>query len=262
MPKPKKPIPSVEPLTAVTPEKFGNFRQKPEGEPVDVAAIRAKIKAFLDTKDDKGRRIGSIACGVYAFYDYDGEPIYIGQTYEGFGVRLGRHLTGRRSDAVAKNVLDPFEVAEVRVWPMDLSHLSKPGMENDPVVRKAVQKAKKAELDRAEYTLYLKVIEESSFKAVLNEEIPKKTATVSLPQDYRDRIIPDDIFPQRKHPDVRIARRASTIAALARVISERRVGKRLRTILLTQAKRLESLAEKRLSDFSGIPDEPDFESEG
>ena len=36
----------------------------------------------------------------------------------------------------------------------------------------------KADLDRAEYTLYLKVIEESSFKAVLNEAIPKKTVSV------------------------------------------------------------------------------------
>ena len=29
-------------------------------------------------------RRGHFRCGVYAFYDYDGEPIYIGQTYEGF----------------------------------------------------------------------------------------------------------------------------------------------------------------------------------
>lgn len=207
--------------------------------------------------DASGQRIGSIKCGVYAFYDYDGEPIYIGQTYEGFGTRLGRHLTGRRSDAVAKHVLDPFEVAEVRVWPMDLSHLSDPNAKNDPVAQKAETKAKKAELNRAEYTLYLKVIAESSFKAVLNEEIPRVTATILLPPDYKWRIIPADIFPQRKHPDIRIARRASTIAALARVISERKVGKRLRTILLTQAKRLESLASKRLADFAGTPDVPD-----
>ena len=214
---------------------------------MDVAAIRGEIQAFLATVDAKGQRIGSIKCGVYAFYDYDGEPIYIGQTYEGFGIRLGRHLTGRRSDAVAKNVLDPFEVAEVCVWPMDLSHLSKEDM--------------KAELNRAEYTLYLKVIEESSFKAVLNEQLPGKTDLITLPTAFKRRIIPADIFPQRKHPDIRIARRASTIAALARVISERKVGKRLRAILLTQAQRLESLASQRLADFAGVADESDEEVE-
>ena len=211
--------------------------------------------------DAKGQRLGSIKWGVYAFYDYDGEPIYIGQTYEGFSSRLGRHLTGRRSDAVAKNVLDPFEVAEVCVWPMDLSHLCHPDAKTDQKAKKAEVKAIRAELDRAEYTLYVKVVEESSFKAVLNEAIPKRTDMIKLPCDYRCRIIPDEIYPQRKHPDIRIARRAGTIAALARVISERKVGKRLRTILLTQAQRLESLAAKRLADFSGAADEGEDENE-
>lgn len=244
------------------PGNSANPKRKPEGEPADVAAINGEIQKFLATLDAKGHRIGSIKWGVYAFYDYDGEPIYIGQTYEGFAVRLGRHLTGRRSDAVAKNVLDPFEVAEVRVWPMNLSHLSHSDGKADAEAKKATVKAIKSELDRAEYTLYLKVIEESSFKAVLNEAIPKKTDTITLPLDYRCRIIPADIFPQRKHPDIRIARRASTIAALARVISERKVGKRLRTILLTQAQRLESLAAKRLGEFAGVVDEGEEETEG
>jgi len=72
---------------------------------------------------------------------------------------------------------------------------------------------------------------------------------VELSESYRRRIIPEDIFPHRKHPDVRIARRASTIASLARVISERKVSKGLRQTLLTQARRLERLAEERLRDF-------------
>jgi hypothetical protein len=72
---------------------------------------------------------------------------------------------------------------------------------------------------------------------------------IELPKGYRKRIIPDDIFPHRKHPDTRIARRASTIASLARVISERKVSKGLRQTLFTQARRLESLAEARLKDF-------------
>lgn len=214
-----------------------------EGQPGDVAAIRAHIQAFLKTPDGSGRTIGAAQCGVYAFYDYDGEPIYIGQTYEGLGARIGRHLTNQRTDAVAMNVLDPFEVAEICVWPLNLSPLSKP--------------EKKHQLDRAEYTLYLKVIEESSFKAVLNEKKPRVTDIIQLPASFRGKIIPDDIFPQRKHPDVRIARRANTIAALARVISERKVTKALRTTLLTQAMRLERLASQRLADFALQPDEPE-----
>lgn len=251
----------TEPSATALPAKAAKASQKREGEPADVAAINGEIQKFLATLDAKGQRIGSIKWGVYAFYDYDGEPIYIGQTYEGFSVRLGRHLTGRRSDAVAKNVLDPFEVAEVRVWPMDLSHLLHPDAKTDNETKKAMVKAIRAELDRAEYTLYLKVVEESSFKAVLNEAVPKKTNTITLPPDYGCRIIPAEIYPQRKHPDIRIARRASTIAALARVISERKVGKRLRIILLTQAQRLESLAAKRLADFAGSADESDEETE-
>jgi hypothetical protein len=55
---------------------------------------------------------------------------------------------------------------------------------------------------------------------------------------------------QTKHPDTRIARRASTIANLACVISERNVSKGLRPTLLTQAQRLEQLAARRLADFA------------
>ena len=64
-----------------------------------------------------------------------------------------------------------------------------------------------------------------------------------------NKVIPDSIYRQRKHPDIRIARRASTIASLARVISERKVSKGLRQTLLTQARRLERLAAERLKDF-------------
>lgn len=87
--------------------------------PADVAAIRREIRAFFQSKDKDGKRIGKSQFGVYIFYDYDSEPIYVGQTYEGLGARIGRHLTNQRTDAVAMNVLDPFEVAEIRVWPLD-----------------------------------------------------------------------------------------------------------------------------------------------
>ncbi len=134
------------------------------------------------------------------------------------------------------NVLDPFEVAEICVWPLDLNHLK--------------EDEQKAYLDRAEFTVFQTVIKESKLGAVLNEKPPHIAEEVKLPKCHRKRIIPDDIFPHRKHPDTRIARRASTIASLARVISERKVSYGLRQTLLTQARRLEHLAAERLNDFS------------
>jgi excinuclease UvrABC nuclease subunit len=218
-------------------------KPKPVGLPADVAAIRKEINDFFRTLDDKGQPVGSQKCGIYAFYDFDGEPIYVGQTFEGLSSRIGRHLTNRRTDAVAMNVLDPFEVAEIRVWPLDLSQLA--------------DAEQRDYLDRAEYTVFQSVILESKLGAVLNEKPPRKTETVELPRYYSKRIIPESIYPNRKHPDVRIARRASTIASLARVISERKVSRGLRATLLTQAKRLERLAEERLKEFPKFEDEKD-----
>lgn len=88
-----------------------------QSSPQDVRDIEKEIKKFYDTEDKQGRKIGNALCGIYAFYDYEDEPIYVGQTVERIRGRIGRHLTGRRSDAVAKFVLDPVEVAEVEVWP-------------------------------------------------------------------------------------------------------------------------------------------------
>ena len=133
--------------------------------------------------------------GVYAFYNYDGEPIYVGQTVEKLRVRIRRHLTNQRTDAVAMKVLDPFEVAEIEMWPFfDLA--------SDDV---------RETLDAAEFTVYEKVLSESSFRAVLNEKGIPKTRKLKLPPSVRGGIIPKGIYAARKHADVRIARRASTI---------------------------------------------------
>jgi hypothetical protein len=220
------------------------------GVPSDVKAIRDKIKGFLDKETEEGR-IGNCQYGVYVFYDYDGEPIYVGQTYETLRQRIGRHLTNQRTDAVAMNVLDPFEVAEIEVWPCW------------SLVGKKVNKKKaKAELNAVEYTVFEKVLSSSTFRAVLNEKDVPATTKIALPRSHRQRIIPDGLYEGRKHPDVRIARRASTIANLARVISERKVSAGLRKTLLTQARRLERLAAERLKDFADeIPEREGEEQE-
>lgn len=86
--------------------------------PFETIELRRKLAEFLKTSvDDPGTgepiRVGNCWFGVYAFFDYDGEPIYVGQTYEKLGVRIQRHLTNQRTDAVAMKVLDPFEVYEI-----------------------------------------------------------------------------------------------------------------------------------------------------
>jgi len=210
----------------------------------EVAAIRAEIRRFLDTLDSSSRKIGSAKYGAYVFYDYDGEPIYVGQTEEMLRSRISRHLTNQRTDAVAMNVLDPFEVAEIEVWPLYPED-----------TKGDVEKM----LNATEYTVFQKVLRESKLGAVLNEKDIPKTRLVKLPRSYRSRIIPEGLYELRKHPDTRIARRASTIANLARVISERNVSKGLRRTLLTQARRLERLAAQRLADFG---DEYPIEKKG
>jgi hypothetical protein len=220
--------------------------------PHDVAAIRQAIKSFFDWEDAEGRRPCGAKCGVYVFYDYDGEPIYVGQTYERVRERIGRHLTNQRSDAVAMNVLDPFEVAEIEVYPF--YNLEKP--ERGEAKQAYIARIKRM-LDRAEFTLHQKVLKESALGAVLNEGEISEAKPIALPPSHRSRIIPDELFPVRKHPDVRIARRASTIAALARVISERDVSAGLRRTLLTQARRLKRLSALRFKEFEKeVPKEP------
>lgn len=202
--------------------------------PRDVVEIRRALSRFLsDTSDREGRSIGSATHGVYLFYDYDGEPIYVGQTREGLRGRIGRHLTGQRSDAVAKYILDPFEVLEIEVWPA--FHI---GSES--------QSAQKEYLDRLEFAVYAKAVSESRFGAILNEgSIREWREPFALPASYRGRIVPPDLYAERRHPDVRIARRAQTIASLTRHIAERRVGPGIRATLRVQAQRLEWLAKER-----------------
>jgi hypothetical protein len=217
--------------------------------PAEVLKIRAKISEFLKQTDASGRRIGQAKCGVYAFYDYDGEPIYVGQTTESLSTRIGRHLTGRRSDAVAKFVLDPFEVLEIEVWPLFAAEV-------------LTQTERKRIVDAAEWTVFQYALANSRFRAVLNEGEIAESEPVNLPDSFRRRIVPDDLFAERSHPDIRIARRAQTIASLARLISERVVSPGLRTTLHVQAQRLEHLAQSRLDDFQGAHGgEADLEDE-
>ena len=82
----------------------------------------------------------------------------MGQTNEMLRSRISRHLTNQRTDAVAMNVLDPFEVAEIEVWPLWEFQRKKSGDAESKLI-----------LNAAEYTVFQSVLKKSSFRAVLNE---------------------------------------------------------------------------------------------
>src|SRR5687768_13042579 len=79
--------------------------------PFETAELRQGLETFLNTPIPTlaNRRAGDFRWGVYAFFDFDDEPIYVGQTNEQLRTRIRRHLTNQRTDAVAMSVLDPFE---------------------------------------------------------------------------------------------------------------------------------------------------------
>ncbi|MCY4619087.1 MAG: GIY-YIG nuclease family protein [Chloroflexi bacterium] len=221
---------------------------KRRGPPDEVAAILRELIKALDVIDPaNGRKVGDAKYGVYAFFDYDDEPIYVGQTTEQLRVRIRRHLTNQRTDAVAMNVLDPFEVADVEMWPFwDLHDAWQLAEQNEQKAK--VREWAKERLNSAEYSLFQSVLDASQFGAVLNEKPPDEAEMMELPSSFRRRIVPPDIYRRRVHPDIRIAQRAATIARLADVISRRQVKPGLRATLVVQAKRLLHLSESRLRE--------------
>lgn len=216
--------------------------------PFETEALRAELARFLNHSqlfpDGVVRRLGGITWGVYAFFDYDNEPIYVGQTKESLGTRIRRHLTNQRTDAVAMNVLDPFEVHTIEVWPL-------PQFEG---VSSAKADAVR-HLNALEAGVYKHLLLQSSLGVVLNEkDPPPATVDVQIPDSYRGRIVSAEVSRLRDHPDLRLARRALTLAKLAQVISERKVQLGLRRTLMAQATRLQKLAGERLSHASEVPD--------
>jgi len=205
----------------------------------EVAALYRGVGKALDMPH-QDRKVGDCKHGVYLFWDYDGEPIYVGQTREKLRARIRRHLTNQRTDAVAMSVLDPFEVAEIEMWPFwDLEE------------RSASLEEAKTVLRRAEFTVYINALKTSTFKVVLNEvEIPQADL-IDLPESIRVGLLSEPQREKRAHPDLRLARRARTIANLARIISERKVSVGIRRTLWAQARRLEILAKSRLEELGG-----------
>ena len=213
--------------------------------PFETEDLRENLTLFLNSpfEEPSGNvlKVGNYKWGVYAFFDYDGEPIYVGQTNEKLRTRIGRHLTNQRTDAVAMSVLDPFEVFEIEVWPLP---------EFQEVSGKDVEARR--HLDALERLITANAITGSKFKAILNEKDPPPgDLQVEPPKSFRARIVSDRVYAIRSHPDFRIARRALIISRLAQVISERKVQGGLRRVMLAQAKRLQWLADRRYEALGG-----------
>jgi len=217
--------------------------------PFDTEDLRKQLTAFLDTpfpnstpSEQVPLKIGAYKWGVYAFFDYDDEPIYVGQTKEKLSTRIRRHLTNQRTDAVAMSVLDPFEVYKIKVWPLPQFQATS-----------AKDAIAKTHLNALERKIYDQVVTASRYGAVLNEKDPPVVLDIEIatPASYEAAIVSDEIYKLRSHPDSRLARRASVIARLAQVIAERKVQGGLRRVLATQAKRLHSLAQIRYEALGG-----------
>lgn len=217
--------------------------------PFETSELRKLLEQFLNRMvenplNGQQVRVGNFQWGVYSFYDYDNEPIYVGQTKESLRTRIRRHLTNQRTDAVAMNVLDPFEVYKIVVYPL-------PQLEG----RAASDSEAKKILDALEHKVYTQAIHDSEFSAILNEkEPPTSQVEVEVPISFEGIIVSDEVKRIREHPDIRIARRTQTISRLAQVISERKVQKGLRKVLLIQAIRIEWLAQRRLENAAEVVD--------
>jgi hypothetical protein len=224
---------------------FGRNPDATNFPPFETEDLRENLTRFLDAPfippGGAATPVGNFKWGVYAFFDYDGEPIYVGQTNERLRARVRRHLTNQRTDAVAMSVLDPFEVLDIEVWPL-------PQFQEAP--RSDV--SARQYLDALERLVTDQAVANSQFKAILNEKDPPPgRLTVEAPASLRGRIVSDRVLELRSHPDFRLARRALVISRLAQVISERKVQGGLRRVLLTQSKRLQWLAARRYEALGG-----------
>jgi len=211
----------------------------------DVRGFRAALdEALRSTRDGDKQPISNTTWGVYAFYDYEDEPIYVGQTNESLRTRILRHLTNQRTDAVGMRVLDPFEIFHLEMWPLfDLEGAL------------ASNKDAKSRLNRLERTVYERALRLSHYGVILNEKLPPDVPLLKddeLPPNFRFRVVPNDVLEERKHPDNRIARRGETLGRLTNVVRERgEVSNGLRRAVVVQAIRIAWLGAQRLAEAEG-----------
>jgi len=131
----------------------------------------------------------TIEIGVYALYDLDDVPIYVGQTksvsQRGIRGRVQRHLTSARSDMIANRQLDVWEIAHVRAWP-----------ETELEQIKLLEAALFTQFDAA--------------STLMNgKRMPPPPTDFAIPSAAQHvQIIPDDEIMLRRNPNLRLPRQA------------------------------------------------------
>ena len=221
--------------------------------PPDILMMRASLKSLLGQNIDR-RKLGSCKWGIYAFFDFDGEPIYVGQTRESLSTRINRHLQNQRTDSVAMRILDPHEVAEVWAWPLwELEEEARKRPDDTKEQTQVRKDAAQIKLNAAEYTAYAAAVRGSQFQATLNEKIPSDVFGVyELPEPQKQVLYQGTILEEKRHPDIRIARRAESMSRLADVARERgSVSNGLRRVLVVQSLRLVNMTADQLAKVEG-----------
>jgi hypothetical protein len=202
------------------------------------AALRSGSTRVRSDLQRGNRQVGTAKFGVYAFYDFDGHAIYVGKTTEGVSVRVRRHLTNQRTDAVAMSVLDPLEVVEVEVWPLW------------PTNDEETEAAQRL-VDGLEYAVEQDCV--ANGWSLFNEKrIVKVDDPPPLPASVRFEVLSAEHRNRLGHPDIRIARRLAISARLGSRIAERslkHVG--LRRSLYRQLVRLQQLTDARFAALGG-----------
>lgn len=75
----------------------------------------------MDPQYFRSRQLSGLSdqIGVSALCDLDEVPIYVGQSEDGIRTRVRRHSTSARSDIIANRMIDVWEIAFVRAWPVE-----------------------------------------------------------------------------------------------------------------------------------------------
>lgn len=238
---------------SITSVEAGAANRVQTSQPKLLSAAKSRRKAIdlaFAQKDAQGREFRKCKCGIYAFLDYRGEPLYVGQTYENLSGRVGRHLTGQRSDAVNAGVLDPSEVAYIRLWP--LWDLKATGVD--------VTKT----LNDLEFTIHEQESKRSRFGAIPTVKHPLGELVDVPDESYFFDILPRGEGGEHSvDPDARISGYVDQLLTMTRNIEKRdgRVSAGLREAVVLQSLKIMEALEARVdAATSGEAAQPEVES--
>lgn len=156
--------------------------------------------------------------GVYALCDLDNVPIYVGQSVDGIRARVRRHLTSARSDIIANRLVDVWEIAYVRAWPVD----------------------KEDKISKLEAHLFHQF---DAKKRLMNGTIPMQPPNplpFKVPEKTETQILPEEERLSRIRPALRFPRQIEHLGRLVDQILVVKDSKELHRALVAHFERLKS----------------------